>query len=346
MLRNCFTAIVGGIVLLCFFCSNSIAQTEPESSYIANLNDTRFKDVVEDMTSPTLEKSTLKPVPPMIGIVNEGSGYSISLIRVQWRRADPIDLWLMKPTGVKKPPVIIYLNGFPTDTDFFKDPSFQQLSTQGGFAAVGFVTALTGHRYHDIGLNKWFVSELQQSLAESAHDVQMVLNYLASRGDLDMDRVGLFGQFSGATVGVLAAAADPRIKVLDALDPWGDWPTWMGKSPFVPDKERPNFIKPEFLSKAATLEPLDWIPKVQSKKIRLLQRTYEGETPLESKMKLQAAVPAGATTVLYKTSDEFNKANAEHAEKALHWIKSALQSLPPAEAVPAAGSAVAEKKSN
>ncbi len=336
MSRNCFTAMVGGIVLLCFFCPNSIAQTEPEPSYITHLTDTRFKDVVEDMTSPTLEKSTLKPVPAMIGFVNEEPGYSIALIRVQWRWADPIDLWLMKPTGVKKPPVIIYLNGFPTDTDFFKDPNFQQLSTQGGFAAVGFVTALTGHRYHDIGLNKWFVSELQRSLAESAHDVQMVLNYVASRGDLDMDRVGLFGQFSGATVGILAAAADPRIKVLDALDPWGDWPTWMGKSPFVPDEERPNFVKPEFLSKAATLEPFDWMPKVQSKKFRLLQRTYEGETPLESKMKLQAAVPAGATAVLYKTSDEFDKATADRPEKALYWIKSALQSLPSAGSVAAA----------
>jgi hypothetical protein len=245
-------------------------------------------------------------------------------------------LWLIKPTGVKKPPVIIYLNGFPTDTDVFKEQGFQQLSTQGGFAAVGFVTALTGHRYHDIGLNKWFVSELQQSLAESAHDVQMVLNYLASRGDLDMDRVGLFGQLSGATVGILAAAADPRIKVLDALDPWGDWPTWMAKSPFVPEEERPNFVKPEFLSKAAKLEPLDWMPKVQSKKFRLLQRTSEGETPLESKMKLQAAVPAGATVVLYKTSDEFVKANSEHPERALYWIKSALQSLPAAEGASAA----------
>ncbi len=333
MLRNCFTAMVGGIVLLCFFCPNGIAQTEPEISHITNPTDTRLKDVVEDMTSPTLGKSILKPVPAMVGPAGEGSGYSISLIRVQWRRADPIDLWLIKPTGVKKHPVIIYLNGFPTDTDLFKEQGFQQLSTQGGFAAVGFVTALTGHRYHDIGLNKWFVSELQQSLAESAHDVQMVLNYLVSRGDLDMDRVGLFGQFSGATVGILTAAADPRIKVLDALDPWGDWPTWMAKSPFVPEEERPNFVKPEFLSKAAALEPLDWMPKVQSKKFRLLQRTYEGETPLESKMKLQAAVPAGATTVLYKTSDEFDKANTENPEKALHWIKSALQSLPAAEAV-------------
>ena len=249
MSRKCFTAMVAGIVLLCFFCLNCVAQTEPEISRIANLTDPRFKDVVEDMTSPTLEKSTLKPVPAMVALVNEEPGYSVSLIRVQWRLADPIDLWLMKPTGVKRPPVIIYLNGFPTDTDAFKDPNFQQLSTQDGFAAVGLVTALTGHRYHDIGLNKWFVSELQQSLAESAHDVQMVVSYLASRGDLDMDRVGLFGQFSGATVGILAAAADPRIKVLDAFDPWGDWPTWMGNRPSCQTRSGPSLSNPSFLAK-------------------------------------------------------------------------------------------------
>jgi cephalosporin-C deacetylase-like acetyl esterase len=77
-----------------------------------------------------------------------------------------------------------------------------------------------------------FLSELQECLATSAHDVQMVLNYLAARGDLDMSRVGMFGQGSRAGIAILASAADPRIKVLDVLDPWGDWPTWISTSPY------------------------------------------------------------------------------------------------------------------
>ena len=118
--------------------------------------------------------------------------YTLELLQVQWRPGDPIDLYVMKPKGVKKPPVILYLTAFPTDTDIFKRPEYQELVTRDGVAAVGFVSELTEHRYHDRPMKEWFISELQESLATSAHDVQMVLNYLDSRGDLDMNRVRMF----------------------------------------------------------------------------------------------------------------------------------------------------------
>ena len=327
-------------IALLFLSAITVAQSEP--SYVTGLRDPRFDDVVEDWTSPALTKTHLQPVLPMIGFVNEESGYTVSLIRVQWRSKDPIDLWLMMPKGVKKPPVILFLYGYPSDTDIFKNPKWQEFTTEGGFAAVGFVSALTGHRYHDIGWKNWFVSELQQCLAESAHDVPMVLDYLASRGDLDVDRVGVFGQLSGASIAILAAAADPRIKVLDVLDPWGDWPTWMEKSPFVPKNERPDYVKPEFLSKVASLEPVEWMAKVQAKKFRLQQRQFEDETPLASKERLQAAAPTGAAVVMYKTHAEFNSAIGPDGDNALDWIKNAVKSLPP----PALDTTVPASKSN
>jgi hypothetical protein len=348
--RNRLSTIPGRILIvflpaiLLTFSTNCIAQSAPISpsdpSFIANLKDPQRKDVVEDFTSPTLDKTHLIPDRPLIGFVDDKSGYTVSEIRLRWRQNDPIDLWLMKPANVKNPPVIVHLYGYPSDTDIFKDPDWQELVTRGGFAAAGFVTPLTGHRYHDIEWSKWFLSELQQCLAESSHDVQMVLNYLASRGDLDMNRVGVVGQLSGATVGILASAADPRIKVLDAIDPWGDWPTWMEKSEFVPKAERPNYVKPEFLAKVATLETLDWMPKVQAKKFRLQQRITEHETPWPSKQKLKTAIPAGATYTYYKTAGEFEEAVGKDGDKSLDWIKTQLQSLQP----DAPESAVAVKK--
>lgn len=328
MLRDFVETFCWGIALL-LFSATSIAQSVP--SYIANLKDTRFNGVEEDWTSPALTKTHLMPTRPLVAYIDQQDSYSVELIQVQWRSGDPIDLYIMKPKGVQKPPVILYLYGYPSETDIFKNPKFQEFTTRGGFAAVGFVTALTGHRYHDIPWKKWFVSELQQCLAASAHDVQMVLDYLASRGDLDMDRVGVYGQLSGASIGILASAADVRIKVMDALDPWGDWPTWMAQSPFVPANERSDYAKPEFLSKVAFLEPVDWMPKIQAKKFRLQQRSFEDETPVASKKRLQAVVPPSAVVAFYQNRDEFAKAEGENMEKTLDWIKGELRSLPPAE---------------
>ncbi len=313
-----------------------------EPSFIQALKDHRFDGSDEDWTNPALTTSHLKPAQPMVGFVDKQSEYSVSLIRLQWRRGDPIELWLVKPSGVKKPPVILHLYGYPSDTDIFKNPKWQKFTIQGGFASAGFVTALTGHRYHDIPMKKWFLSELQQCLGESTHDVQMVLNYVSSRGDLDMDRVGVMGQFSGATIGILASAVDPRIKVLDTIDPWGDWPTWMQNSAFPPNVERANYVTPDFLIKVAPLDTVDWLPKVQAKKFRLQQRISDGQTPWPSKAKLKTAIPPGATYTFYKTAADFQEAVGKDGHQSLDWIKAQLQSLPPA----AAESAVAEKKSN
>jgi hypothetical protein len=341
MLIQVFMKNLGLGIFLLLLALPSAGQLPGASPLIADPADTRFKGVDEDWTSPSLSKSHLRAVAPL-KFVQEHDTYTTELLRVQWRWGDPIDLYVMRPKGVKKPPVVLYLFGVPFDTAIFKEEEFQTDATKDGFAAVGFVTALTGHRYHDRPMKQWFVSELQESLAVSAHDVQMVLDYLASRGDLDMDRVGVFSQLSGASIGILASAADPRIKVLDALDPWGDWPTWMAQSPFIPADERSDYVKPEFLSKVALLEPIDWMPKVQAKKFRLLQRSYEPETPATSKEKLQKAAPAGATVEFYKNEKEFANVVGEDGRKGADWIKGQLRSLP----APAADSAVALQKSN
>jgi hypothetical protein len=136
----------------------------------------------------------------------------------------------------------------------------------------------------------------------------------------------MFGQGSGASIAILASAADPRIKVLDVLDPWGDWPTWIATSPFVPEEERPDYLKPEFLKKAAALEPLDWLPKIQAKEFRLQQNIFETDTPKAIKEKLRADVPPGATIVLYKTAEEFKTAFPYSTN--LEWIKHQLRLIP------------------
>lgn len=320
--------------ILSSFAQICAAQFEPASPPIADPTDKRFVTVTEDLTTPSLDNSKLKNVMPLIGYVDEEPQYSQELDQVQWRWGDPIDLYIVKPKAVKNPPVIFYLYSYPYDTDYFASEAWQKAVTKDGFAAVGFVTALTGHRYHDRPMRQWFISELQESLAASAHDVQMVLNYLATRGDLDLNRVGVFAEGSGASIAILASAVDPRIKVLDTVAPWGDWPTWLRTSPFVPESERPDYVKPEFLKKLSTLEPLDWLPKIQAKKFRLQDEGFDPVTPKASKEKLRAAVPANSLVVVYNTPEEFNA--ARNHNQVLDWMHAQLQTLPEAPATLAA----------
>jgi hypothetical protein len=328
--------------LLFLVAGSGVAQLTPVSPPIADPADKRFQGVNESWSSPALTDSHLLPARPLSALVDDHPKYTVELLQVQWRWGDPLDLYVMKPKGVKKPPVILYLYGYPTSTDVFRNDDYEELVTRDGFAAVGFVSALTGHRYHDRPMKDWFLSELQECLATSAHDVQMVLDYLNARGDLDMNRVGMFTQGSGASIAILASGVDPRIKVLEAMDPWGDWPTWLATSPFVPENERAAYVKPEFLKKVSTLEPLDWLPKIQAKKFRLDNQVYEVTTPKPIKDKLRAAAPAGTTSMVFKEVNEF-KAAFENG-KNLHWIQHELRAIP--EPLPSSSPSTVNPSSN
>lgn len=256
----------------------------------------------------------------------EQPDYTREMVRVQWRTGDPIDLYVVLPHGVAKSPAILYLYDYRFDTDRFRDDGWCKRAVQGGFAAVAFGSALSRQRYHGRPMREWFVSDLQEALGESTHDVQMVLNYVATRGDIDMNRIGMFAQGSGGAIAVLAASADPRIKVLDLLNPWGDWPDWLKESPQVPDSERSAYITPEFLSKVAGLDPVSYLPKLHLQALRVEQIMDDPVTPQSAKDKLRAAVSSPDSTIRYK--DTSAHIAAWRANGLTGWIREQL--TPPA----------------
>jgi hypothetical protein len=261
---------------------------------------------VEDFANASLKNSHLYADSPVVLEKVDKNTFTREFIAVQWRPGDRIYLFVVRPANVQKPPLAVYLYGHPSDTDRYMDDGWCQRTTSGGYAAVGFVPALTGHRYHDRPMKEWFVSELQESLGKSTHDVQMVLNYLADRGDLDLTSVGMFGVGAGATIAVMAASVDPRITAIDLLDPWGDWPAWMQKSGVIPDDERSAYLRPEFLAKVADFDPVKLLPMLKTPHIRLNQLNDESSSvPEEAKKRLEEALPATAEHHRFDSSMAF-----------------------------------------
>jgi hypothetical protein len=261
---------------------------------------------VEDLSKASLSASQLHADPPELVEKAEKKDFTREFVAVQWRPGDRIYLYVVLPAKVKNPPIAIYIYGHPSDTDRFQDDGWCERTTSGGYAAVGLVPALTGQRYHDRPMKEWFVSELQEALGKSAHDVQMVLDYLAERGDVDMSNVGVFGVGAGGTIAVMAASVDSRIKAVDLLDPWGDWPVWMQKSVVIPDEERPAYVKPEFLKKVADFDPVKLLPALKTPHVRLSQLNDDfASTPEEAKKQMEAALPAKAEHHRFETSMAF-----------------------------------------
>jgi hypothetical protein len=281
-----------------------------------------YEEIQEDWSSLQIGTSKLEPQPAMVGAIDDSQpAYTKIMARVQWRPGDPIDLWIYLPKGVKKPPVVLYLYG-PSRGERFNNNDWATRVTSGGVAAVGFYGALMGARFHDRPMNQWFVSELQESVGSTVHDVKFILDYLDKSGQVDMNRVGMFGEGIGGSIAILAAAADPRIKVIDTLEPWGDWPVFLTKSEVVQEDSRyENYGKPEFLKKVAPLEPTKWLADLKIP-IRIQQVKETEALPEECKDAIKAAAPKQAEVDRFVTVADLTK--LESGGKLFQWVKNNL----------------------
>jgi hypothetical protein len=249
------------------------------------------------------------------------------LVRAQWRSKDSIDVWIIRPKTAGKVPVVLYLYNYTEGEGRFRDSGWCKRATADGFAAVGFVSALSQDRFGFRPMKQWFVSELPEAVGSTVHDVQLILNYLADRGDMDMERVGMLGIGSGGTIAILAAYADPRIKTLDVLDPWGDWPDWLEQSPVVPQSERAKYTTAAFLKSAAPFDPLAYLPTLKTPNLRLQQTLSNPATPKTAKERLALAVPDQRQVVTYSSAEDLFK--AWKATGMSGWIKQQMHSQKP-----------------
>ncbi len=329
---NLYPLLMTAMILICV--ASSAGQTAHNSKSTSNagstISDSSFHtdshEGTEDWTALPIDKSGLNRSSSG-GVVlgkSEHPEFTREVIHVQWRAGDPIDLYVVRPSGVAKPPVILFLYGYLSDTDRFRNDAWCKRVVEHGFAAVGFVSALTGQRYHTRPMREWFVSELQEALGTSAHDVQMIIDYLASRGDVDTTEVGMMGENSGATIAILAAAADPRIKFVDAINPWGDWPDWLKESSVVPEEERAAYLKPEFLQKVAMLDPVKYLPQLQPGRLRLEQVVGDPMTPKDVQAKIAASASSPDNVVQYP--DVHTQVHVWMTQN--WWLKEQLQSSP------------------
>ncbi len=275
----------------------------------------------ESRTGLAVDRKAMSIAAPLLVQHDENPDYTRDYLRVQWRPEDSIDLYVYRPRGAVNPPVILYLYSYPDDSRRFLDAGWAQRATSQGYAAVGFVSALTGERYHSRPMKEWFVSELRESLTLSVHDVQLILDYLATRGDLDMSRVGMFGEGSGGTIAALAGSVDPRLKAIEILNPWGDWPDWFGQSVLLQESDRAAYSKPEFLATLKGLDPVEDLGHLPQKSLRLEQVASDQATPNAAKEKLAAA--AGVEHVV-QYPDMKSHAAAWHVSGTSGWLKSRL----------------------
>lgn len=129
-------------------------------------------------------------------------------------------IFLTSASAKDRRPVVIFLHG----TGGQKEEFLAEMRT---FADRGFATAAIDARHHGARITRGAGNEQYYAamidtfrtgqgrpyLYDTVWDVMRLVDYLATRSDVDATRIGLMGISKGGTEAYIAAAVDPRIAV-------------------------------------------------------------------------------------------------------------------------------------
>ena len=136
--------------------------------------------------------------------------HDIAFEQVSFITSDEIELrgWFLRPGGDTPLPVIIIAHGLGASKSDFVGLGAYLLERRFNVLLFDFrAHGDSGGRACSLGLKE-------------QDDIIAAIDYAVSRADVDAQRIGLYGFSLGGSVGILAAAADARIKALVADSPF------------------------------------------------------------------------------------------------------------------------------
>jgi len=75
-------------------------------------------------------------------------GCTRELLHMQWRPVDPIDVYVIRPDGIEKPPIGLFLLNYTFDTAVFRSSYWCNQAKQNHLAIIGFGSAFSVQRFH------------------------------------------------------------------------------------------------------------------------------------------------------------------------------------------------------
>lgn len=110
-------------------------------------------------------------------------------------------------------PAMLVLHGFGSNSQSEGMKTMARLFAARGYAAL---------RFDFRGCGESGGERARVICLEQVNDVKNALTYLASRADIDGERIGVIGHSFGAAVAIYAAGVDPRVACCISSGGWGD----------------------------------------------------------------------------------------------------------------------------
>ena len=171
------------------------------------------------------------PLNPRIAGVAESDGISYQRVVLDSFHGGAVPGILSAPQKGSKPfPVVMLLHGLNHDKEsWLKDESTHGSQITRGLLAKGYAVMALDAQYHgdravyndyidpgEMVFRRGWVIRYKDLVTQTIIDYRRAIDYLGTRDEFDLNRVGIVGYSMGGHMTFLLAASDPRIKAVVA----------------------------------------------------------------------------------------------------------------------------------
>lgn len=186
---------------------------------------------------------------------------------------------LIRPKAVERPAVILFLHGLGGSKNDTRLAA--PLAVPHGYAVLGLDAALHGdRRVEGQGVFSPDLMRTKAAFVQSIVDYRRALDYLATRGDVRADKVGLVGASMGAIMGTILTAVEPRVAAALLLVGGGDWKKFIQASQHPAAAALlPILQMPEVARELAALDPVTYAPYISPRPVWMVNGRQDEIVP-------------------------------------------------------------------
>jgi dienelactone hydrolase len=213
----------------------------------------------------------------------------------------PALFWQPETPGPKVPCVIL-MHGLGGNKETMTP--FAQFLTKQGYACIAIDAKYHGERPK--GPAAFALLKLpydgRDALAQTVVDLRRTIDYLASRGDIDMTRIGYIGYSMGALLGAIVSGVDARVACPVLIVGGGNWDALVSKSilPLAGDRDVKNAdVRKGITDALAPLDPALWVGLISPRPVLMINGETDNIVPSASSKALHAAARQPKKIVWY-----------------------------------------------
>lgn len=238
------------------------------------------------------------PAAPLQAVVTPLGGGEAATYSVRYRGAngETVPGLLTIPGAARKPaPCILLLHGLAGSKGQMFLPAI--VLARRGYASLAIDIAGHGDRPRLGGKDPGSLSlpEMRQVSAQTVIDLRRAVDLLATRSDIDPQRIGFLGLSLGGILGGVFTAEEPRVRAAALWSAGGDWGKLVTQSThhFARRFRQNGATSEEAITRAmADVDPLQFVARIAPRPLLLINGTAD------------TVVPAACADALYAAARE------------------------------------------